>query len=338
MSTFQELKNRKTDFDALAKKLTTKKDYNDDRVWYPQRDEAGNGRGIIRFLPARPESELLHVQVYSHNFKDVNGGFYQNCRTTLNDLPGHSDEDCPVCRANQQFFEQFGGYDKTPKAQQESRRKYYRRMQRISNIYVVKDEKNPENEGKVFLFKYGKQIIDRLQLAINPTVEDDPQFDPFCMFTGANFDFRITKKDDRANYETSRFEAPAPLFEDDAVAEQVWNTQYPLEPFVALDQFKDYDEQVKDWNRVTSGSQPLAQGGGEAPAGEATATPAPQPTVTSAPLPTATAAPTPAASEAPAPAATPAAEPAVVETKAEESANDGALPDDAVAFFAGLKK
>ena len=259
MTTFAQMKNRRTDFNDLQRKMNTKTDYSDDRFWYPQRDEAGNARAVIRFLPHRADSEreLEFVQVYSHGFKDVNGSFYQNCRTTLNTLPGYSNEECPVCQANQQFFEQFGGYEKTPKGQQETRRKYFRRMQRISNIYVVDDPKNPENNGKVFLFRYGQQIIDLILAAITPQFEGDPQFDPFDMWTGANFEFRITKKDGRANYETSRFAAPGPMLTDDDEMERIWNSQYTLEEFIADDQFKSYADQVRDWNRVTGGSQPL---------------------------------------------------------------------------------
>lgn len=326
MSTFAELKNRKTDFDALAKKLTTKRDFSDDRFWYPQRDESGNARGVIRFLAPREGSDLLHVELYSHGFKDINGSFYHNCRTTLNALDGYSNEDCPVCRANQQFFETFGGYDKTPKGQQETRRKYFRRMQRYSNILVLEDAANPENVGKVFLFRYGAQILNLINGAIQPKFETDPQFDPFDMWTGANFDFRITKKDDRANYETSKFMDVGPLG-DDAAIEAAWKAQYPLEPFVADKEFKSYEDQLNDWNRVTGGSQPVAEDAAPAETPAETPVASTRAEETASPLPVDA---TPAATEVPAETPEPAA--------AGETGGADALPDDAVAFFQGLKK
>lgn len=265
MTTFAEMKNRRTDFTALAQKLNPKSNaFDDDRFWYPERNEAGNGYGVIRFLPELPEAKNFYVEVFRHGFKDLNGGFYHNCRTSFNKIEGHSNEDCPVCQANSAFFEQFGGYDKTPKAQQASRQKYYRKGARISNIFVVSDPKHPENEGKIFLFRYGKQIQTKVDSAVKPEFDHIQPFDPFDMFTGANFEFKVTKVDGQTNNESSIFMAPGPLFPDtdpdaDKKSEAVWRGGYDLTEFIADDQFASYDKQLEDWNRVTGGTQPVGE-------------------------------------------------------------------------------
>jgi hypothetical protein len=265
MTTFAEMKNRRTDFSALADKLNPKSGaFDDDRFWYPQRNEAGNGYGIIRFLPETPDAKLFYVEVCRHGFKDTNGGFYHNCRTSLNKVDGYVNEQCPACQGNNAFFEQFGGYDTTPKAQRATRQKYYRKKQRISNIYVVSDPKNPENEGKIFLFKYGKQVQTKIDSAVKPEFDHLTPFDPFDMFSGADFEFKVTKVDGQTNNESSQFMTPGPLFpatdpEADAKAEAVWRGGYDITEFIADDQFASYDKQLEDWNRVTGGAQPIGE-------------------------------------------------------------------------------
>jgi hypothetical protein len=265
MTTFAEMKNRRTDFSALAEKLNPKSGaFDDDRFWYPQRNEAGNGYGILRFLPEMPEAAYFYVEVCRHGFKDTNGGFYHNCRTSLNKIDGYSNEQCPACQGNNAFFEQFGGYDTTPKAQRATRQKYYRKKQRISNVYIVSDPKNPENEGKIFLFKYGKQVQTKVDSAVKPEFDHLSPFDPFDMFSGANFEFKVTKVDGQTNNESSQFMTPGPLFPDtdpeaDAKAEAVWRGGYDLSEFIAEDQFAPYEKQLEDWNRVTGGAQPIGE-------------------------------------------------------------------------------
>ena len=47
-----------------------------------------------------------------------------------------------------------------------SARKRKRKLSYYANILVVSDPKHPENEGKVFLYKFGKKIFDKITEAM----------------------------------------------------------------------------------------------------------------------------------------------------------------------------
>ena len=50
-------------------------------------------------------------------------------------------------------------------------RKRKRKLSYYSNIFIVSDPKHPENEGKVFLFKFGKKIFDKITEAMQPLLK-----------------------------------------------------------------------------------------------------------------------------------------------------------------------
>jgi hypothetical protein len=127
-------------------------------------------------------------------------------------------------------------------ANKEIARKQKRRLSYISNIFVIEDKANPQNEGKNFLFRYGKKIFDKVSGMANPEFDDESPIDVFNFWDGANFKLKIRKVDGYSNYDKSEFITPAPLFEDDAKMESTWNSQYPLTEFVDEDKFKTYDE------------------------------------------------------------------------------------------------
>ena len=127
-------------------------------------------------------------------------------------------------------------------ANKEIARKQKRRLTYISNIFVVEDKANPQNEGKNFLFRYGKKIFDKVSSMANPEFEDESPVDVFNFWDGANFKLKIRKVDGFSNYDKSEFVTPAPLFEDETKLEETWNSQYSLTEFVGEDKFKSYDE------------------------------------------------------------------------------------------------
>ena len=146
----------------------------DDRLWKLDVDKSGNGYAVIRFLPAPDGEDLPFVKLYSHAFQGPGGWYIENSLTTL----GQKD---PVSEYNTQLWN--NGTD----SGKETARKQKRKLTYTSNIYVVKDPANPENEGKVFLFKYGKKIFDKLTAAMQPEFEDEEAIDPFDFWQGANF-------------------------------------------------------------------------------------------------------------------------------------------------------
>jgi len=214
----------------------------DDRLWKLDVDKGGNGYAIIRFLPAPNGEDLPFVKLYSHAFQGPGGWYIENSLTTL----GQKD---PVSEYNTELWN--NGTD----AGKETARKQKRKLTYISNIYVVKDPANPENEGKVFLFKYGKKIFDKLTAAMQPEFEDEEAIDPFDFWQGANFKLKAKNVAGFRNYDSSEFAAVSPLLEDDDALEGLWKKQYSLAEIVATDQFKTYDElkkRLENVLRVTS--------------------------------------------------------------------------------------
>ena len=209
----------------------------DDRLWKPEMDKTGNGFAVIRFLPAPEGEDLPWVKMYSHAFQGPGGWYIENSLTTT----GGKD---PVSEYNRELWN--SGVD----ADKETVRKQKRKLSFYSNIYVVKDPTNPQNEGKVFLYKYGKKIFDKIMEAMQPEFEDETPINPFDFWQGANFKLKIVKKDGYWNYDKSEFDRVSPILEDDDALEALWKKQYSLAAIVAPDQFKSYEELERRMNMV----------------------------------------------------------------------------------------
>ena len=238
-------KSRTSSIDKLvqaSQKLNTgnqSSNNKDDRFWQLSVDKAGNGMAILRFLPEPSGEELPWVRVFSHGFQGPGGWYIENSLTTLT---GQKD---PVSEYNSKLWN--NGTD----AGKEQARKQKRRLQYISNVYVVKDSANPDNEGKVFLYKYGKKIFDKLNEAMQPQFEDETPVNPFDFYEGADFRLKARNVEGYRNYDKSEFDSPSEfLGGDDDALEEVWNSEYSLQAFVAPDQFKTYAELEAKLNRV----------------------------------------------------------------------------------------
>ena len=219
-----------------------KKSYVDERLWKPELDKSGNGCAVIRFLPAVKGEDLPWAKVWNHAFQGPTGQWYiENSLTTLNQKD-------PVSEHNTRLWNTGLESDK------EIARKQKRKLQYFSNIYVVSDAKHPENEGKVFLFRYGKKIFDKITAAMSPEFEDEKAINPFDFWEGANFKLKIRKVDGYWNYDKSEFEDTSKLFEDDSEADKVWKSQYSLAEFTAPTNFKSYDELKTRLDAVLSGT------------------------------------------------------------------------------------
>jgi hypothetical protein len=212
-----------------VEKMNTSSGSNDERLWKLDVDKSGNGYAVIRFLPAPDGEDLPFVKVYSHAFQGPGGWLIDQCLTTIN-------QKCPVCEHNS------GLWNNGTDSGKEVARKQKRKLTYVSNIYVVKDPTNPENEGKVFLFKYGKKIFDKITEAMQPEFEDETPIDPFDFWQGANFKLKAKNVAGYRNYDSSEFAAQGALLDDDDAMEAIWKKQYSLAEFVAPDQFKTYEE------------------------------------------------------------------------------------------------
>ena len=207
-----------------------KKSYKDERLWKPELDKTGNGYAVIRFLPAVDGENMPWSKIWNHAFQGPTGQWYiENSLTTL------SNND-PVSEMNSAYWNSGVESDK------EIARRQKRKLQYYSNIYVVSDSRHPEHEGKVFLFRFGKKIFDKLMESMQPAFEDETPINPFDFWQGANFKLKIRKVDGYWNYDKSEFEAPSALFDNDDDIEEVWKKQYALTEFTAPTNFKSYDE------------------------------------------------------------------------------------------------
>jgi len=223
-------------------KSPEKKSYVDERLWKPELDKTGNGYAVIRFLPAVDGENMPWAKLWNHAFQGPTGQWYiENSLTTLN-------QNDPVSEMNSAYWNSGIESDK------EIARRQKRKLQYYSNIYVVSDPKHPENEGNVFLFRYGKKIFDKIMEAMQPAFEDEVAINPFDFWKGANFKLKIRKVDGFWNYDKSEFEAPTALFDNDDDIEKVWNKQYALNEFTAPTNFKSYDELKTRLNMVLAGT------------------------------------------------------------------------------------
>ena len=204
----------------------------DERLWKPEVDKAGNGYAVIRFLPAPDGEDLPWAQVWSHAFQGPGGWYIENSLTTL----GKKD---PVSDLNRELWN--AGAEGSP--QRDQARKQKRKLSYYSNIYVVKDSANPSNEGKVFLYRYGKKIFDKIMESMQPAFEDETPVNPFDFWKGADFKLKITRVAGFWNYDKSEFAEPSTLGEfSDKELEAIWKEEHSLAAFTADDQFKSYED------------------------------------------------------------------------------------------------
>ena len=219
-----------------------KKSYVDERLWKPELDKSGNGYAVIRFLPASDGEDMPWAKLWNHAFQGPTGQWYiENSLTTL----GQKD---PVSEMNSAYWNSGVESDK------EIARRQKRKLQYRSNIYVVTDSRHPENEGRVFLFRYGKKIFDKIMEAMQPAFDDEVAVNPFDFWEGANFKLKIRKVDGYWNYDKSEFESSSPLFDNDDKLEKVWKKQYALKEFTASTNFKSYSELKNRLDAVLAGT------------------------------------------------------------------------------------
>ena len=243
---FADLKKKSGSFEKLQAELEKTSNpvtsFADDRFWKPELDKSGNGYAVIRFLPQPSGEDLPWVRMWSHAFKGPGGWYIENSLTTL------SKKD-PVSEYNTELWNSGRESDKDTARKQKRILKYY------SNIYVVSDSKHPENEGKVFLFRFGKKIFDKLTEAMSPEFEDEKALNPFDFWEGANFKLKVRKVDGYWNYDKSEFDTPSSLLDgDDGQLETTYQQLHGLTDFLKEENFKTYDELKSKLHRTLTGS------------------------------------------------------------------------------------
>ena len=263
--TFASLRKNSGKVEDLSKQLTNMTRGGsgpDERIWKPTFDSAGNSEATIRFLPAPEGEDHPFVRLFTHGFKGPGGNYFENSRTTID-----MSESDPVNEFNMEMWA-----TEDPEKRQFVSRFSKRRTNFFANIYIIRDKGNPSAEGKVFLYRFGPKIFEKITEAANPKFADEDgnlnPINPFDFWTGANFQLRASTEkvgeNKFPNYDKSTFGSSRPLFEDDAKLEEIWKQEYSLAEIIAPDKFKSYDELKKKLNRVmklgpATASHPVAE-------------------------------------------------------------------------------
>jgi hypothetical protein len=239
MSSFAQLKANSASsiqkLVAAAEKLSTgKKNYGDDRFWTPTVDKAGNGYAVLRFLPAPSGEDLPYVRYWDHGFKGPTGRWYiENSLTSI----GLTD---PVSELNTKLWNS-GNEDDKATVRDRKRRLHY-----VVNVLVVSDPGNPANDGKVFLWKFGKKIFDKIMDIMQPQFADEAPVNPFDFWAGANFKLKIRNVEGYRNYDKSEFDRVSELFPGaDSSKEDIYNGLHSLKDFTDAKNYKTYAELKK---------------------------------------------------------------------------------------------
>lgn len=232
---FAALKSKSTDLSKLVEMGGTgpaeKQSFNDERFWKPTRDKAGNGYAVIRFLPGDAEAPTPWVRYWEHAFKGPSGQWYiEKSLTSI----GQQD---PVGEMNQKLWNQDGS-----NAAKAIVRERKRNLRYVANVLIVSDPANPENDGTVKLFRFGKKIFDKIMDSMQPQFPDEAPVNPFDMWKGADFTLKIRKVEGYPNYDTSSFKSPSAISDDEARLEEIYNNQEDLSEWTDPKNYKSYDE------------------------------------------------------------------------------------------------
>ncbi len=245
------LKSRTTRLASMQQKLEKESkntSYDDNRFWRLEAKD-GVGSAIIRFLPPSPDEQEEYVKYHRHEFKGPHGWLIDNCPKSIG-------KECPICEANNQLWAEGGTENETLARLRKKKLKY------VSNVLVISDPTNPDNEGKVFLFQYGPKIFEFIQEKINPPAPEFADMKPeepiyvFDFLEGCNFRLRMRREKGYITYDKSSFDTPTQLAETDGEMEKIWRSQYSLSEFTASDYYKSYDDLNKRFQSVMFGSKP----------------------------------------------------------------------------------
>tara|TARA_R110000851_G_scaffold76150_1_gene167653 strand:+ start:3950 stop:4867 length:918 start_codon:yes stop_codon:yes gene_type:complete len=232
---FAELKTRRTDLSAMVQAASggeQKTDNrNDERLWQPSRDKAGNGYAVIRFLPGSADAPTPWVRYWDHFFKGPTGQWYVEKSLTSIGMPD------PLAEANSRLWNEDGSDEAKSTVRDRKRNLRY-----MANIQILSDPSNPENEGQVKLYRFGKKIFDKIMDTMQPQFPDEAPINPFDMWKGADFTVKIRKVEGYVNYDASSFKAPSAMAGTDDDLEAIYNKQHDMSEWTDPKNYKSYDE------------------------------------------------------------------------------------------------
>ena len=175
---------------------------------------------VMRFLPAKvgDGDEIPWVENRIHLFQLENGQWFGcDCVGKFRD----KDLKCPICEYNSKIWNKYGKTDEArAKVLGKWKPKYY------SNVYIVRNDNQPDTVGKVYRFEYSRAIMNFISEAMqdHDDIESGEKIlgiNPFSYYgpndkavldgeekAGANFVFEGVQGSNGPNYKTSHFSAP----------------------------------------------------------------------------------------------------------------------------------
>lgn len=180
---------------TAAPAATQRKSYKVENVFTPTYKD-GKFSVILRFLPSHPDEIKPFVENRTHMFK-VNGDQWFGC-----DCLGKFGKPCPICEYNREQFKKYGKEEGRARSFGKARSKY------VCNVLVVRNANNTEQEGKVYRFEFGAQIMKMISEAM--TEKDDglsvtPAINPFDWTLGANFVYEGVQSSNGPKLDASHF-------------------------------------------------------------------------------------------------------------------------------------
>lgn len=221
------------------KASNTGNSFEDSRIWNVTFDKEKGGGATIRFLPS-PDgaTEMPYEKVIRHFFQGPNGKYYTEA--SLRTL----DEKDPVADLNYRLYNTKIKSNQDQASRQKQKPRYY------TNILVINDNANPENNGKVFLYEYGPAVQNMIEEKMFPNEVTDPgvePINPFNIFEAPNLILKLTpQKLGKAivpSYDKSHFDYKmTDITETHDNIEEILQSCHSLKEFTDPENFKSFKE------------------------------------------------------------------------------------------------
>lgn len=239
----------------------------DNRFWTLSRDKLDNGFAIIRFLPSKNPEDNPWTMYHHHSIRKDQPGkkdkwFIETCPSTLG-------AECPACH---KYFELWKEGNAGNKLAKERAGSIKRKTSYNCNILVVMDTKNAENNGKVFLFKYGAKIHKKIIEAMTPPRRKDSNgvelpekmqpkpINPFDIFEGRDFELSSANVDGYVNYDKSKFaDQPSPIADSEEAMKQIFDSIFDLKEWTDPSKFKSFEALTETFNKFENGEDAPVQ-------------------------------------------------------------------------------
>jgi len=175
--------------------LEKEKDYDKENDMYvPNLAKTKDGiyKSIIRFIPNISNPKEPFIKKYVYWLDDpITGEKFS--------------VDCPSNVGKPSILQElFFKYNSSKSYEEKEYAKYFKRsLSCYALIQIVKDDNDPESEGKLKIFRFGQKIYNMIKGENQPEINEN--LDPFHPIIGRNLYLVVTKVANNNNYDQSKF-------------------------------------------------------------------------------------------------------------------------------------